>query len=126
MQISNQKTSIKIYIACAFFCFFYLLFCWSGFSVAMSIIDLLQYIPYEKDENGNNVPDATGTYKILYRAYERGLLVISLADNILRIQPPLNIKPENLKKGFEIIKASIQDYLNGDIPDDVMKFRAGW
>lgn len=32
---------------------FYLLFCWSGFSVAMSIIDLLQYIPYEKDENGN-------------------------------------------------------------------------
>lgn len=80
----------------------------------------------KKDENGNNVPDAVGTYKILYRAYERGLLVISLADNILRIQPPLNIKPENLKKGFEIIKASIQDYLNGDIPDDVMKFRAGW
>lgn len=80
----------------------------------------------KKDENGNDVPDAVGTYKILYRAYERGLLVISLADNILRIQPPLNIKPENLKKGFEIIKASIQDYLNGDIPDDVMKFRAGW
>lgn len=80
----------------------------------------------KKDENGNNVPDAVGTYKILYRAYERGLLVISLADNILRIQPPLNIKPENMKKGFEIIKASIQDYLNGDIPDDVMKFRAGW
>ena len=80
----------------------------------------------KKDENGNNVPDPTGTYKILYRAYERGLLVISLAGNILRIQPPLNIKPENMKKGFEIIKASIQDYINGDIPDDVMKFRAGW
>lgn len=80
----------------------------------------------KKDENGNDVPDAVGTYKILYRAYERGLLVISLADNILRIQPPLNIKPENMKKGFEIIKASIQDYLDGDIPDDVMQFRAGW
>ena len=80
----------------------------------------------KKDENGKNVPDAVGTYKILYRSYERGLLVISLAENVLRIQPPLNIKPENLKKGFEIIKASIQDYLNGDIPDDVMQFRAGW
>lgn len=80
----------------------------------------------KKDENGKDVPDAVGTYKILYRCYERGLLVISLAENVLRIQPPLNIKPENLKKGFEIIKASIQDYLNGDIPDDVMQFRAGW
>lgn len=80
----------------------------------------------KKDENGKDVPDAVGTYKILYRSYERGLLVISLAENVLRIQPPLNIKPENLKKGFEIIKASIQDYLNGDIPDDVMQFRAGW
>lgn len=80
----------------------------------------------KKDENGKDVPDAVGTYKILYRSYEIGLLVISLAENVLRIQPPLNIKPENLKKGFEIIKASIQDYLNGDIPDDVMQFRAGW
>ncbi len=31
----------------------YLLLCWSGFSIAMSIIDLLQYIPYPVDENGN-------------------------------------------------------------------------
>lgn len=31
----------------------YLLTCWTGFSIAMSIIDLLQFIPYEKDENGN-------------------------------------------------------------------------
>ena len=80
----------------------------------------------KKDENGNDVPDGVGTYKILYRAYERGLLVISLGENVLRIQPPLNIKPENLKKGFEIIKASIQDYVNGDISDDVLQFRAGW
>lgn len=32
---------------------FYLLTCWTGFSIAMSIIDLLQYIPYPVDENGN-------------------------------------------------------------------------
>lgn len=80
----------------------------------------------KKDENGNDVPDGDGTYKVLYRAYEKGLLVISLGENVLRIQPPLNIKPENLKKGFDIIKASIQDYVNGDISDDVLQFRAGW
>lgn len=31
----------------------YLLLCWTGFSIAMSIIDLLQFIPYPVDENGN-------------------------------------------------------------------------
>lgn len=32
---------------------FYLLTCWTGMSIAMSIIDMLQYIPYPVDENGN-------------------------------------------------------------------------
>lgn len=80
----------------------------------------------KKDENGNDAPDGDGTFKILYRAYERGLLIISLSENILRVQPPLNIRPENLKKGFAILKDSIRDYVNGDIPDSVMAFRAGW
>lgn len=31
----------------------YLLSCWTGFSIAMTIIDILQYIPYPVDENGN-------------------------------------------------------------------------
>ena len=30
--------------------------------------------------------DTTGTFKIVYRSYELGLLMISVADNILRIQ----------------------------------------
>lgn len=32
---------------------FYLLTCWSGMSIAMSIIDFLQFVPYPVDENGN-------------------------------------------------------------------------
>ena len=79
---------------------------------------------------GIGIKDGTGaedaTYKILYRAYQRGLLVISLCGTILRIQPPLNIKPEELTRGFEIISESITDYKNGDIPDSVFEFRAGW
>lgn len=31
----------------------YLLTCWTGFSIAMTIIDIMQYIPYPVDENGN-------------------------------------------------------------------------
>ena len=32
---------------------FYLLLCWTGFPVAMTLIDLLQTIPIPPDENGN-------------------------------------------------------------------------
>jgi 4-aminobutyrate aminotransferase len=66
------------------------------------------------------------TYKILYRSYQRGLIVISLAGKVLRIQPPLNIRPEELTRGFEIIAESIEDFKKGDIPDSVFEFRAGW
>ena len=62
----------------------------------------------------------------MYRAYEKGLLVISLGQNILRIQPPLNIHAENLKKGFEILAEAVEDYRYGRIPDDVFHFRQGW
>jgi 4-aminobutyrate aminotransferase len=66
------------------------------------------------------------TYKVLYRAYQRGLVVISLAGKVLRIQPPLNIKPEELTRGFEIIAEAMDDFKKGDIPDSVFEFRAGW
>lgn len=77
-------------------------------------------------ETGEIVGDDIGTYKVLYRCYEMGLVVISLANNVLRIQPPININPENLKKGFAIMAAAIEAYLKGEIPDDVMRFRNGW
>ncbi len=31
----------------------YAAFCWSGISIAMSIIDMVEYIPIPPDENGN-------------------------------------------------------------------------
>ncbi len=71
-------------------------------------------------------PDLNGTFKVLYHCYEMGLIVISVAGNILRIQPPLNIPAEQLQQGFAIIDASLTDYENGNIPDDVLAFKAGW
>ncbi len=31
----------------------YLLLCWTGLSIAMTLIDFVQFIPYPVDENGN-------------------------------------------------------------------------
>lgn len=79
-----------------------------------------------KDPDGSSIIDEDGCFKILYRSYEKGLVVISLAGYILRIQPPLIIKPEEIKKGFSILAESIEEYKAGKISDDVLVNRAGW
>lgn len=75
---------------------------------------------------GTWAPDQDGTFKILFRAYELGLIVISLAANVLRIQPPLTIPTEQLRKGFDILDQAMCDYEAGRIPDSVLAYRAGW
>lgn len=78
------------------------------------------------EKDGTKVPDLDGTFKILYRAYEKGLLVISVAGNILRIQPPLNIEHDLFRKGFAILDEAMSDYEAGKISDDVLAFQNGW
>ena len=74
----------------------------------------------------DGTPDLDGVFKILFHCYELGLVIISVAGNILRIQPPLNIEPELLEKGFEIIDRSMEDFKAGRISDDVLRYKAGW
>ena len=77
-------------------------------------------------EDGTKVPDPDATFKVLFRCYEKGLLVISLGANVLRIQPPLVITEEQLKKAFAIIDEAMADFREGRIDDSVLSFRAGW
>ena len=74
----------------------------------------------------DGTPDLEGVFKILFHCYELGLIVISVAGNILRIQPPLNIEPALLEKGFEIIDQSMEDFKAGRISDEVLQYKAGW
>ena len=77
-------------------------------------------------EDGTKLPDPDATFKVLFRCYEKGLLVISLGANVLRIQPPLVITGEQLKKAFAIIDEAMADFRAGKIDDSVLSFRAGW
>lgn len=70
--------------------------------------------------------DDDTTFKILYRCYELGLIVISFAGNVLRIQPPLNIEPELLEEGFRIIDQAMCDFEAGSVSDEVLRYKAGW
>jgi len=81
---------------------------------------------YRTDKKGNKIHDNNMVFKILYRCYEKGLIVISLAGYILRVQPPLVITPEQSKKAFKIIAEAIEDYKAGRISDSVLKHQAGW
>ena len=76
------------------------------------------------DPSGESDDDAT--FKILYRCYELGLIVISFAGNVLRIQPPLNIETELLEEGFRIINQAMYDFEAGAVTDDVLGYKAGW
>lgn len=64
--------------------------------------------------------------KICYRCWEKGIILIYLASGVLRIQPPLVISKEELDRALDIIEESIVEYLNDEIPDEVLSVAKGW
>ncbi|AEH24031.1 leucine/methionine racemase [Pyrococcus yayanosii] len=66
------------------------------------------------------------TKKVVWRAFELGLIVAFLQGNVLRIQPPLTIEEELLEEGLERLEEAIEDVEAGKVPDDVVKKVRGW
>lgn len=64
--------------------------------------------------------------KICYRCFQKGVILIFLGDGVLRFQPPLVITREEMEKAIDIIESSIKDYLEGDIPDEILLTAKGW
>lgn len=80
----------------------------------------------KQNENGELVPDGDGTFKICFRAYELGLIIITLGENILRIQPPLNISTASLSRAFDILDQALTELEKGQISNEVFDYRNGW
>lgn len=70
-------------------------------------------------------PDPDMAFKIVYRAYEKGLILMTLAGNVLRIQPPVNISPDLLRGGFSILSEAISEVAGGQVSDSVLSYRRG-
>lgn len=77
----------------------------------------------KRDENGVLKLDNDTTFKIVYRSFEKGLVMIPLAGHVLRVQPPLVITTDEIKRGFAIISEAIDDFNAGLISDEVLKNR---
>ena len=64
--------------------------------------------------------------KVVWRAYELGLIVAFLQGNVLRVQPPLTIEEELLEEGLDRLEEAIEDVEEGKVPDEVVEKVQGW
>lgn len=70
-------------------------------------------------------PDRESTNKITKYLHERGVIMLTLAANVLRFQPPLTISREELDKAFEILEDAFDALAAGEIELDESE-HMGW
>lgn len=70
--------------------------------------------------------DKLAAVKICHRLWEKGVILIFLSENVLRVQPPLVITKEEVKRALDIIEDTIKEYANGEISDRALEVVKGW
>ncbi len=83
---------------------------------------LLLGIEFVKDRK-KKTPARRETAKIVYRAWELGLITVFVGDdgNVMELTPPLVITQEELDAGSEILERAIGDVEKGRIPDSAVR-----
>ena len=71
-------------------------------------------------------PDPRTAAKIACRCYEKGLLLLVMSGNVLRIQPPLTIGSKHLRDCFERLESAIDEVLAGYAPDPILLSQPAW
>jgi len=73
-------------------------------------------------------PAAKEAAKVVYRAYELGLIVFygGIYSNVLEITPPLTMTPAEADRGLEILDRALTDVESGSFPDEKLGRYAGW
>jgi len=64
--------------------------------------------------------------KVVWRAYELGLILTFLHGNVLRIEPPLTIEEDVLEEGLNKLEIAIRDVQEGKIGSEALKYVQGW
>ena len=64
--------------------------------------------------------------KIIWRAYELGVIINFVHGNVLRVQPPLNIEDEVLQEALNKLEQAIEDVEEGRVGDEALKYVIGW
>ncbi len=88
---------------------------------------LIAGIEIVKSRNSKE-PAAKETAKIVYRAWELGLLTAytGIYSNVIELTPPLIINKDHVDQAFAILDQAFEDVINGKVSDDVIKKYTGW
>ena len=80
------------------------------------------------DRHKNKKAAKVETAKIVYRAYELGLIIfyVGMESNVLELTPPLILSEHESKLGLEILDQAISDVTNGLVPDSAIENYKGW
>lgn len=73
-------------------------------------------------------PNAKDTAKIVYRAWELGLITAytGLYSNVIELTPPLIINKEQADEALNILSQAIEDVEEGKVSDEKIKRFVGW
>jgi len=80
------------------------------------------------EESGSRIPAKRETAKLIYRAYELGLVLyyVGMSGNVLEITPPLTITEDEINRAINILDQAFTDISNGLVPDSITEGFAAW
>ena len=84
-------------------------------------------VEFVKDQK-TKVPARLETAKIVYRAWQLGLISVFVGanQNVIELTPPLIITSEEIESGAEILEKAISDVEKGLVPDSLVKDFTGF
>lgn len=71
-------------------------------------------------------PDSDAATKVIYYAFAHGVVIITLAGNILRFQPPLVIPREQLDRALQVLDDAFTAVENGEVTIPKNTGKIGW
>lgn len=71
-------------------------------------------------------PDPEAAVKVIYRAFQKGVIMVKLNGNVLRFQPPLVITRQQLDRAFDILDEVFDDLEHDRIKVPQELIHEGW
>lgn len=71
-------------------------------------------------------PDPDAAVKVIYRGFQKGIIMVKLHGNVLRFQPPLTITRQQLDRAFEILDDVFNDLEHDRIKVPQELIHEGW
>jgi len=77
---------------------------------------------------GSNEPAARAAAKLVYRAFELGLVhyYVGMHSNVLEMTPPLTLSAPEVDEAIEILDRALLDVVSDRVPDTVLEGFEGW